>query len=146
MFEATGTAVIAAGPDEILDWVADLERYALADTKIRRVGPPEQTGDVTRRTHGGQLRGIPNPTMGSTLTLDPGQGLEVVGHNALLDFEGTFSCRPAEDGTEVTHTERYRFRGPLRVLEPFFRGWLARDIREEMARLKTLIEAGEPPR
>ena len=45
-------------------------------------------------------------------------------------------------GTRVVHTERFHFFRPWRfVAEPYLRSWLARDIAEEMVRLKQLLEA-----
>ena len=50
-------------------------------------------------------------------------------------------ARTIDEGTEVVHRECFTFRAPWRwVLEPYARGWLTQDTREEMARMKLLLE------
>ncbi|WP_438032540.1 hypothetical protein [Sorangium sp. So ce204] len=59
-----------------------------------------------------------------------------------MDSPTGFDLDETAVGTRIVHTERFRFFAPWRwVMDPFLREWLARDVREEMGRLKTLIEA-----
>lgn len=138
-------ATVNRSPEEILEWVADLERYRQADTKITRV--VHQGTDRVR--YRGRLRGIPTPVDENVVTLDPGRSLTFTGApgrwtRRLLDFEGSFACQPAADGTRVLHRESFGFKpAPVRMIAEAWLGrWLQREIDEEMQRLKIQIEAG----
>jgi len=142
-----GTAVIARSPQDVLEFVLDLPSYAAADTKVRRIRGAERHGNTGTVRHGGQLRGLPGPPVTLRFELEPWSRLEFRSTEAglarwVFGFHGSFTCRPLPGGTEVVHRECFTFRAPLRwVLEPYARRWLARDTREEVLRMKRLLEA-----
>ncbi|WP_437622908.1 SRPBCC family protein [Sorangium sp. So ce1151] len=134
-------------PESIIDFVTDLHRYKLADWKIGRVLGMRREGDRIWMRHDGKLRGLPGPPVTLEMTI---LGRHAVRYRSLrsfpaclfLTFEGGFDLDETAMGTRVVHTERFRFFAPWRwVMDPFLSEWLARDVREEMGRLKTLIEA-----
>jgi hypothetical protein len=147
MIEAVGDVVIRRPSEAIIAFVTDLEQYKRADHKIGRVLATSREGDAFLMRHDGTLRGIPGPAVSLRLTVE---GRSRVRYEAvptfpsrlLLTFDGGFELTDVEGGTRVVHTERFRFRAPVRwVAEPFLRAWLANDVREEMARMKMILEA-----
>ena len=141
-----GRAVIERSPREVLEFVLDLPSYAKVDTKIRRIRGMERDGNTGSVRHGGHLRGLPGPPVTLRFELEPWSRLEFTSADTGLSpwifrFRGSFSCRRLPEGTEVVHRECFSFRAPWRwALEPYARGWLAQDTREEMARMKLLLE------
>ena len=143
MLEAEATVVVRRSPEEALTWIRDLEQYRRADTKITKV--LRQTGD--RVVYRGRLRGVPTPADENIVELVDGRSLTFRGAprwtRRVLDFEGSFECRPVEGGTLLVHRERLGFKPwPVRlVIEAWLRSWLQRDIEEEMVRLGQLLDA-----
>ena len=146
MFEARETVVVNATPQEVLEFVADFRRYAEADTKIRRIREVHREGNDGYVRHGGQLRGVPGPMLTSHFHIDPGRSLTVRADHWMLRLEGLVTCSPAEDGTLVEHHERFSFRGPLRwITDPLFRSWHRSQLKDEMTRLKRIVESKDAP-
>jgi len=141
-----GRAVIERSPRDVLEFVLDLPSYAKVDTKIRRIRSMDRTGNTGTVRHGGHLRGLPGPPVTLRFELEPWSRLRFTSAATglapwVFRFEGSFTCRPLDRGTEVVHRECFTFRAPWRwVLEPYARGWLTQDTREEMARMKLLLE------
>jgi hypothetical protein len=57
------TTTVRATPDEIINFVLDLERYRQADHKIGRVGAIERHGTTGTARFGDRLRGLPGPSL-----------------------------------------------------------------------------------
>lgn len=146
MIVGEATVTVAASPREVLEFVLDLERYREADHKIGRIGRVTLEGDSGTAEFAGRIRGIPGPMSTYPFTLTRWSrlafGSPVAGPaRALLDFEGSFDCRPADDGTVVTHREAFAFKQPLRLAaEPFLRRWLEQDTVEEMERVRQALD------
>ena len=145
-----GDILIGRPAAEILEFVLDLPRYARADTKIRHIRSVERHGNRGTVRHGGHLRGLPGPPVTLTFELEPYSRLVFTSAprglgRLAFQFEGSFECDETPEGTRVVHRECFRFRGPLRwLMEPYARDWLARDTREEVGRMKAILEAGSP--
>jgi len=141
-FEARERIVVRAAPEEILEFVADFRRYAEADRKITRVREAYRDGNKGSVRHGGQLRGFPGPMLTSYFQIDPGQSLTVRAEHPMLRLEGGVTCTPGDGDTLVEHWERFSFRGPLRwVADPLFRKWHREQLKDEMRRVKTIVES-----
>jgi hypothetical protein len=147
VIEGVGEAVIARPAEAIIAFVTDLEQYKRADWKIGRVLEQRRDGERIFMRHDGTLRGIPGPSVALELTVE---GTRAVRYRSvprfpsrlMLTFEGGFALSESAEGTRVVHTERFNFLAPWRwVAEPFLRQWLAEDVRLEMVRMKTLLEA-----
>jgi hypothetical protein len=149
MIEGIGEAVIARPPEAIIAFVTDLNRYKRADWKVGRVLEQRREGDRIFMRHDGTLRGIPGPPVSLEMTVDAPRAVryrsvDSFPSSAVLTFDGGFELTPADGGTRVVHTERFRFLVPWRwVAEPFLRNWIMEDVREEMVRLKALLESEE---
>src|SRR5205085_12439071 len=145
MIVGEGRATVAAPPNEVFEFVLDLERYREADHKIGRVGPVVRTANGGSAKFWGRIRGLPGPAGVYPFTLTPTRlrfGSPTAGPARwFLGFEGTFDCEETPTGTVVTHREAFTFKRPWRWLaEPFLRRWLEADTAEEMIRFKEQIE------
>ena len=147
-----GSAVIERSAEEVLEFVLDLPRYAEADTKIRRIRRVDCHGTTGTVVHGGHLRGLPGPPVTLEFQLDPWSQLEFRSPTRglgrfVFSFVGSFTCEATDAGTFVTHRECFEFRWPLRrVMEWYAGAWLAQDTRDEMARMKVILERGREGR
>lgn len=147
MIEGIGEAVIRVSPEAILSFVTDLERYKLADWKIGKVLETRRDGDTYFMRHDGTLRGLPGPSVALKMwvvgkTAARYHSVPTFPSRYFLTFDGGFELAETPEGTHVVHTERFRFFAPWRIFaEPFLRTWLAEDVREEMKRLKSILEA-----
>lgn len=150
MIEAIGSATIKATSQDILEFVTDLNRYRFADTKISTVLKfgDLQTSDRTAVRYRGRLRGLPTPADTNEVHLTRWTRVDFIGSSTswvrrFVDFQGWFTCLPTDDGTVVTHGERFAFRAPGRwVIEPYLRSWLEIEMIGEMQRMKECLEAG----
>jgi hypothetical protein len=138
------TAVVAAGAAEVLDFVLDLDRYRLADHKIRRIRSLERHGDDVVVSMWTRFRGLPVAAT-QRMHLSPGERIDVHNEPSWQDrftrFHGEFVCVPVEGGTQVTHRYTFTFSVAARVMQALLRGWFDRDIHEEVARLKTILDS-----
>jgi hypothetical protein len=147
MIEGVASAIVRRPPEAIVAFVTDLERYKKADWKIGRVLESRRDGDRIFMRHDGTLRGVPGPAVSLEMIIKSSHS--VAYHSVpsfpsswMLTFDGGFELTDTDEGTEVVHTERFRFFYPWRfVAEPFLRSWLSADIAEEMTRLKEILEA-----
>ncbi len=145
MIVGEASATVGVPPNEVFEFVLDLDRYRLADRKIGRVGTVNRDGDHGTVTFSGRIRGLPGPSGTYPFTLSPWRlvfGSAISGPARwFLDFEGTFDCCVTEEGTVVTHREVFDFKSPWRwLVEPLLRRWLESDTADEMVRFKELIE------
>ena len=152
MITVEGTARVRTSSKDVLEFVLNLDRYRMADTKIARVLVPADLGDGEdgRVRYRGRLLGLPTPAVWNSVHLDRWHHLEFQSQPSgladvfLASFVGTFDCEAFEDGCVVHHRESFTFRRPWqRIVEPALRGWLQRQMVEEMDRLKGLVEGTE---
>jgi hypothetical protein len=124
--------------------VLDLESYRLADTKIGRVDFVERKGNAGRARYAGRMGGLPGPTQTVSWTLEPYTRLRFASVPSLWPglvyrFEGLFTWDEVAGGTRVLH-RRDRLPAVAPLLDPrTLRGWLARDIVDELDRMKRLL-------
>ena len=146
MIAVQGTVVVDCSPDAVIDFVTDLERYKQADTKITRVLASNIHGDAGEVRYSGQLHGIPSPPIVNVVAIDRPHRVDYrskpgTWQQAMLHFHGSFVLEPSEQGTRVTHREEFVFPRPLGwIVDPLLRGWLAKEMDAEVARLKALLE------
>lgn len=156
MLTVEGSVQVAASPREVLELVCDLRAYMEHDGKIVKVyeNPPidsDGNGFVVIR---GSVRGIRSPRQRLAVRLDRWWSVtfESAGPwltDRLLWFRGGFAVQPFSGGSWVTHSYRFRFKGPFGpAIERGLRHWLDQDVRDELQRIKTYFDrraAGLPP-
>jgi len=147
MIEGKGETVIHRPPEEIFDFVLDMDRYRVADPKIAKVYWEAWEGDEGRMKFGGRLRHLRAPPIVVHITLDRCRSIDIRADEStwlgrMVRFHGSFAVEDLGDGScRVQHLEQFNFRAPLRwIADPLFRSWLAADTEAEMGRLRELIE------
>ena len=140
---ATST-VTGRSPQEVIEFVLDLEQYRRIDTKILRVfsieGPDDEGNGSARIL--GRMRWTPPAPDVQDFSLERWQRLTFRGGarqpgRAVFNFTGTFECNEVAEGTEFTHAYVFDFTPPFRWLERVHRGSFTPDLRDEVDRLAT---------
>lgn len=151
MVQAQVTETIHCTPDELLEFVMDIERYAEIDDKIRPIEWARRDGDLTEFRFRPKLPGIPipSPKWVQQIRLTPGVRVDITNapppHNKLvhpmLDFTASFVCAPMDLGTQVTRTVRIDFKPPMRWIgEALFRRRLQAGVEQEIQGAKRYLE------
>jgi Polyketide cyclase / dehydrase and lipid transport len=145
MIIGEASTTVRAAPNEVFDFVLDLERYRQADHKIGRVGEVVRSGNIGTTRFSGRIRGLPGPSGTYPFRISADRlvfGSPIAGAARwFLEFEGSFVCEPTADGTRVTHREAFLFKRPWRWLaSPLLRRWLETDTAAEMVRFKNLLD------
>lgn len=140
---------IGCTPDEMLEFVMDIERYAQVDTKIAPVRWSRRDGDVVEFACRPTLAGIRQPTVVQQVRLTPGRRIDItlsppprnrLAH-ATAAFTASFVCDPVPGGTHVTRTLTFAVCPVLRwALEPLLRSKLPAEVRAEIAAAKLHLE------
>lgn len=144
MIYGQASMTVTASPAEVLDFVCDLARYRMADTKIGKVLSVEPDGDDQVVRFRSRLRDLPGPPVHQRMHRTGDTRIDITDvpswQNRLVTFRGLFTCEPTKTGTLVTHREEFDFHGPIRrIAEPFLRTWLAADVKDEVTRMSRLL-------
>ena len=156
MLLAEGSVRVDAAPRDVLEFACDLRAYMTLDRKIVRVyeNPPldaDGNGFVVFR---GSMRGIRSPKQRQSVKLDRWWSVtfESAGPwltDRLVWIRGGLTAQPSSGGSLVTHSYRFRFKGPFGpLIERYARDWLKQDLHDELQRIKTYFDrraAGLPP-
>jgi len=147
------TETIACTPDEFLEFVMDIERYAQVDKKISPILWQRREGDLLEFACRPTLAGLPQPKVVQQAALTPGRRIGIslsplprnrLAH-AIAHFEASFVCAPVDGGTEVTRTLEFRFTPAVRwLLEPLLRRRLPAEVRDEIRLAKRYLETAKP--
>ena len=150
MVKVQVTETIACTPDEFLEFVMDIERYAQVDKKISPILWQRRHGDLLEFACRPTLAGLPQPKVVQQARLTPGRRIEIelsplplnrLAH-AIARFEASFVCAPVDGGgTQVTRTLEFRFSRAVRwAIEPLFRRRLPGEVRDEVRLAKQHFE------
>jgi hypothetical protein len=139
----SATTTVRASPQQVLSFVLDLARYREADHKIARVRWQERRADEVLAALWTRAGPLPVPVT-QRLVLSPWERIDVTNEPSVMDrlvgFHGEFVCRGDSPWTEVTHRYRFELHGPARLAAPLLRRVLQRDIEQEVARLRAILE------
>lgn len=140
---------IRTSPEEFLEFVMDIERYAQVDPKISPVLWQRRDGNVVEFACRPKLAGLRQPKVVQYIELTPGHRVDIglkplpsnrIAH-AVARFNASFECSSAEDGTRIVRTLEFRFSPLVRwLLEPLFRRRLEHEVREEIRLAKDYLE------
>ncbi|MCT2582980.1 SRPBCC family protein [Actinophytocola gossypii] len=151
MVEARAQQTMACSPEEFLEFVLDIERYAQVDDKL---GPFDWSRREENRVEfkfRPTMPGIPGPApkMVAEGVLTPGKRIDVgllpppnnkLWHR-LITFNATFVCEPVEDGTLVTRTMTIEAKPAVRwLVEPILRRTLPKSVEAEVRDAKAYLE------
>ena len=135
----------AVTPEEVFNFVLDDTQYSKADTKIVRITKVSDTPDGMIAIEEGKFFGLP----GSVVTRYrwvPFKRIEVtLVHGVLKSLNASFDIEPVDGGTRVHHVEEMEMgMGPVgQLFDTGFRSWLENSVRQEVAEIRRLMEAGE---
>jgi len=147
MIRGEGTEVIAGvTPKEVWEFVLDPAQYTKADTKIIWVTKLADTDDGMIGLEEGKFFGA----RGSVVTRyrwapDYSNISVTLIHGLLKSLNAYFEIEQVDTGTKVRHVEEMEMAfGPFgKVLEAGAKKWLADSVRQEVAEIRRLMEAGE---
>jgi hypothetical protein len=153
MVQAQVVATINCAPDELLEFVMDIERYAQVDAKIRPIDWARRDGNLTEFKFRPKLPGVPlpSPKWVQQIRLTPGKRVDISNAplprnkltNRMLTFTASFVTEPVDGGTRVTRTVRMDFKPFVRWLaEPVLRTKLQAGVQDEIAAAKAHLEGG----
>lgn len=144
---AEATRVVSATPQEVLEFVLDLERYREADTKIGKVIQPivlDEDG-LGQAAYWGRMRGTPPAPDRNIVRLTRWSELTFTGAprqpaRLVFAFTGRFACVEVEEGCRLTHGYEMTFRRPFRwIYEPLLRAWLQSELDDEVDRVVKIL-------
>lgn len=147
MIQVSATTQVRRTSREVLEFVADLDRYREVDRKIGRISRPlvlDHTG-TGRVRYWGRLRGLPPAPDVNLVRLTPWTELTFTGApwqpaRLALDFRGRFRCADTDNGCTVTHDYELAFRPPFRwFYEARLADWLQTEVTHEVASLATVL-------
>jgi len=146
MMRGEGIEVIkGVTPEDVFHFVLDDEQYTKADTKIVRVTKISDTADGMIAIEEGKFFGLP----GSVVTRYrwvPFRRIDVtLVHGVLKSLNASFDVEQVEGGTRVHHVEEMEMgMGPVgQLFDSAFSSWLSNSVRQEVAEIRRLMEAGE---
>lgn len=149
MIQVQVVETIGCTPDDLLEFVMDIERYAEVDRKIHPVTWARRDGNLLEFECRPKVAGVPQPKVLQRVRLTPGERIDIVLsplpsnrlQHAIAQFEASFECAEAEGGTRVTRTLTFRITPLLRwLLEPLLRRRLPTEVREEIQLAKRHLE------
>jgi uncharacterized protein YndB with AHSA1/START domain len=144
--QGTFTTTIAAGPDQVWPWVAQLDKHGEWSPKPYRVelvsGEPGAVG--SRYKSVGVVPGDKaHDNDVEIVEVVPQQRLVLRADDAQGSFDNTYTLRPVDGGTEVSYTLVFpKMKGAAAVLVPVLFPLVGKaDIRKRMQLLKQRVEA-----
>jgi uncharacterized protein YndB with AHSA1/START domain len=123
---------IARPPQEVYALIADLERAPEWQTSLARV-------DVARGIEVRRIGGYEREASFEVTRNEPPRLFELVSHAAPVRAWATFELEPVATGTRVSFSLVLEL-GALRLAGPVLRGRAEREARENLERLKRILE------
>ncbi|GAA3388561.1 SRPBCC family protein [Cryptosporangium minutisporangium] len=152
MVEARAQKVMACASDEFLEFVMDVERYAVVDDKLGPFDWVRREGSLAQFKFRPKMPGLPGPApkMVAQAILTPGERVDVSLvpppqnklWNRLMEFTASFACEPVDDGILVTRTMTAELSPVVRwLVEPILQRNLPRNLETELEQAKVYLES-----
>lgn len=156
MIEVERQETILCSPDNWLEFVLDVDRYAEVDDKIGPIRWARRSGNLVEVQFWPRLPGLRLPMLPITsqMRLTRGQRIDVrlapLPHNltthAASKFRASFSCVPLDEGVRVTRRISFELRRPAkRLVEPVLCRTLPNSVDRELRLAKLILEQAGPP-
>jgi hypothetical protein len=147
MIRGEGTEIIrGVTPKEVWEFVLDPAQYTKADTKIIWVTKLADTEDGMIGLEEGKFFGGRGSVVTRYRWTPDYKSINVtLVHGLLKSLNAYFEIDEVDGGTKVRHVEEMEMAfGPVgKLLEAGARKWLADSVRQEVAEIRRLLEAGE---
>lgn len=151
MVEVTVEEAMNCTPDDFIEFVLDVHRYAEVDHKIAAIVWARRQGDLTDFKFKPALPGLPGPAPKMVMRVHRvsdtriEMSLTPLPHNRLnhrlMTFTSSFDCTPTEGGTVIRSVTSIGVAPVARwLLEPVLRRNLPADIEAEMKRAKAYMQ------
>jgi len=154
MVSVARTETIACRPQEFLEFVMDIERYAEVDEKIKPILWSRRDGNLVEFACRPKLAGLRQPKVVQQVRLTSDRRIDIslsplpanrLAHR-MAHFEASFECETVAAGTKVMRCLEFRFNPLLRwLLEPLFRHSLPAQVSDELMLAKQHFAAAQPP-
>jgi hypothetical protein len=141
-----GEAIIkGVDPQQVFDFVLDPAQYTKADTKIVWVTKLGDTPDGMIAREDGKFLGRFPGSVVTRYRWEPPSRIDVtLEHGIPRALHAWFEIDPVDGGTRIHHVETMDMGPPLGWLyDAAAAGWFARSVRQEVAEIARLMEAGE---
>ncbi|EPC02336.1 hypothetical protein L861_14970 [Litchfieldella anticariensis FP35 = DSM 16096] len=138
------TTVIAAAPDVVFAYVADLRNERRWQPDIKALIPVTE-GTFSRGSRFIEVRhsfGIRFRWEFEITNLNPGKGIHVISHGGRCPYHGSRIFSAVPGGTCVIEQGELQLPGVPQCSSPLITWLSQRSIRNAYARLKTLLEGG----
>jgi Polyketide cyclase / dehydrase and lipid transport len=147
MIRGEGTEVVrGVTPKEVWEFVLDPAQYTKADTKIIWVTKLADTDDGMIGLEEGKFFGMRGSVVTRYRWTPDYRSISVtLIHGLLKSLNAYFEIDEVDGGTKIHHVEEMEMAfGPFgKVLEIGASKWLADSVRQEVAEIRRLLEAGE---
>lgn len=147
MIRGEGTEIIhGVTPKEVWEFVLDPAQYTKADTKIVWVTKLADTDDGMIGLEEGKFFGMRGSVVSRYRWTPDYRSIDVTLVQGLLShLHAWFEIEQVDGGTQVRHVEELGMAfGPFgRILELASAKWLADSVKQEVAEIRRLMEAGE---
>jgi hypothetical protein len=146
MMRGEGIEIIrGVTPEQVFDFVLDDRQYTKADTKIVRITKVSDTDDGMIAIEEGKFLGLPGSVVTRYRWVPYKSIVVTLVHGMLRSLNASFDIEQVDGGTRVHHVEEMEMGlGPAgSLMDKAFAGWLAGSVRQEVAEIKRLMEAGE---
>lgn len=147
MIRGEGIAIVkGVTPEEVFDFVLDPRQYTKADTKIVWVTKLADTSDGMLAREDGKFMGrFPGAVITRYRWARPHRIDVILEHGFIRGLHAWFDITEVEGGTKIHHVETVDFgHGLLGWLhDSLIASWWRRSVRQEVAEIARLLEAGE---
>jgi len=156
MIEVVRQETIRCSPQQWLEFVLDVHRYAEVDDKIGPIAWVRHEGDLVEFKFRPRLPGLRLPALRiiSQMRLTPGRRIDVrlaplprnLTSRLVSRFRASFSCEPTEGGSRVTRAIAFDFGPEVRwYVEPVLRRTLPASVERELRLTKEILERSDGP-
>lgn len=147
MIRGEGTELVrGVTPQEVFDFVLDPAQYTKADTKIVWVTKLGDTEDGMIAREDGKFLGRFAGSVITRYRWDPPRHIDVtLEHGVPERLHAWFEIDEVEGGTRLRHVEELEFgHGVLgKLYDLASQKWFSDSVRQEVAEIRRLLEAGE---
>lgn len=144
MIRLAGSIEIAAPPEQVFDFLADLENAARWQSGVFDAhlitDPPLRVGSRFQESFTMKRRRFDAVCEMTSMDRPQAFAFRTVG-SGTMSYEGAFNLVPTETGTSLGYTTSASLRGYLRFLEPLMRREALSESEAELERIRQAVES-----
>lgn len=143
MFPLNGTITINRSPDQVYNFLTDLQSIPKWEGEVLEVRVLTD-GPVRLGTKFIEKVKLPMKTFEAKCEvtgLDPGRRMAFRAGSPLMNYEGEYHLSPAAEGTLVTVDVKASFSGFWKLMEGMFKREITKEVQSKLEKLKQVIES-----